>query len=336
MVKHPIGEVDLSDIELCVESVNTPGEGEVLLKHHYLSVDPAQRAYMNGAITLHEKAGGMVSRGAPLHGWVVGEVIASSSPMFPVGSYARDLYGEASVQEYSVLPGAKLMPVNPADAPLPAYLSILGLPGMTAYFGMLDVGQPKPGETVVVSAASGAVGSLAGQIAKIKGCRVVGIVGSEQKGRYLTEELGFDAAIDRKAGGLDDALRRECPEGIDIFFDNVAGEILNACLAQMRQFGRIVFCGATPTYNAQEPLIGPSNYNHILLHQLRWQGYSVPYYDHLYGQAVQVMKEWMQQGGLKCRHDVSIGIETFPDALASLFSGQNFGKVLIKLEHLDA
>jgi NADPH-dependent curcumin reductase CurA len=335
LLKHPVGEIRPSDIELREEPVAPPGEGEVLLKHNYLSVDPAQRVYMNDAITLHEKAGGMVSRGAPLHGWAVGEVIASNSSRFPPGSYARDLYGEAGVREYSTLPASQLISVDPAAAPLPAYLSMLGLPGLTAYFGMLDVGRPKAGETVVVSAAGGAVGSIAGQIAKIQGCRVVGITGGPSKRRYLTENLGFDAAIDRDAGDLREALLQACPDGIDVFFDNVAGEILNECLAQMRQFGRIVFCGATPTYNAAAPLAGPSNYNHILLRALRWQAFSVPYYDRLFGEAVEEMKGWMAQGRLTCRYDESTGIETFPECLAKLFSGKNFGKVLIKVEHLD-
>jgi NADPH-dependent curcumin reductase CurA len=336
LVKHPVGEVKLSDLELCREAVPAPADGEVLLKHLYLSVDPGQRVYMNDAFTLHEKAGFLVSKGTPLHGWAIGQVIASKSPRFPVGSYARDLYGDAGVQEYSVLPAEKLIAVDPAIAPLPIFLGPLGLPGLTAYFGLLNIGEPKAGETVVVSAASGAVGSAAGQIAKIKGCRVVGLTGGADKCRFLVDELGFDAAIDRKTGDLRRALKEKCPDGIDIYFDNVGGPLLDECMTHMRMFGRIVFCGALLAYNATAPMPGLSNYYYILLKQVRWQGYSVPYFDRLYPEALAEMQTWYGQGRLRQREDVAVGIEQFPRCLNRMFAGENFGKVLIKLEQQDA
>ena len=332
LAKHPIGEPQASDFKLCEEPIPSPGADEILLKLAYLSLDPGQRVYMNDTVALPEKSGTTVTAGASLQGWGVGQVIESNSARCPVGSYARDLYGDACVQEYCVLPESKLIPVDPAIAPLPVYLSVLGMPGLTAYFGLLEIGQPKAGETVVVSAASGGVGSVAGQIAKIKGCRVVGIAGSDAKCRYLIDDLGFDAAIDRKAGGLREALLEHCPDGIDIYFDNVGGQILDECMAQMRMSGRIVFCGATPAYNAAGPLIGPSNYYHILLHQLRWQGFSVPYYDQHFDKALAEMKDWYAAGKLRHREDIGVGIERFPASFAKLFAGENFGKPLIKLE----
>jgi NADPH-dependent curcumin reductase CurA len=330
--KHPIGEAQPSDFRLCQETVEPPRDGEVLIKLAYLSVDPGQRVYFNDTITLHEKSGGSVAAGSPVNGWGVGQVIASESARFPVGSYARDLFGEAGMRQYCTLRASQLIPVDPEVAPLPIYLSALGMPGLTAYFGLLDVGQPKPGETVVISAAAGGVGAAAGQIAKVKGCRVVGIAGGKAKCRYLMDELGFDAAIDRRAENLSKALSANCPDGIDIFFDNVGGPILDECMAQMRMWGRIVFCGAIVAYNATEPLVGPSNYYHILLHQLRWQGFSVPFYERQFDKALAEMKEWYTAGRLRCRVDIDVGIEKFPTTFSKLFRGDNFGKLMIKVD----
>jgi len=331
LANHPVGEAKPSDFILREEAIIAPGADEVVLKLAYLSLDPGQRVYMNDTITLHEKAGFLMSEGTPVHGWAVGQVIQSNSPRFPVGSYARDLYGDAGVQEYCTLPASKLIAVDLAVAPMTAFLSVLGMPGLTAYFGILEIGQPKAGETVVVSAAAGAVGATAGQIAKIKGCRVVGIASGAAKCAYLVNELGFDAAVDRKAANFRQALKDACPDGIDIYFDNVGGPVLDECMGQMRMFGRIVFCGAVVAYNAKEPLVGPTNYYNVLLYQLRWQGYSVPYFDQHFDKALGEMKDWYTAGRLKCRDDIDDGIEKFPASFAKLFTGDNFGKLMLKV-----
>lgn len=327
-----MGAAKASDFRLDEGTIGSPGEGEVLLKLAYLSIDPGQRVYMNDTVRLEVNSGVTLSKSEVLRGWAVGQVIESNSARFPVGSFARDLFGDAGVQEYSVLPASKIIGVDRSVAPLPAHLSVLGMPGLTAYFGMLDIGQPNAGETVVVSGACGGVGSVAGQIAKIRGCRVVGIAGGTAKCRYLVEDLGFDAAIDHKLGGLREALAAACPDGIDIYFDNIGGLILDECMAQMRSAGRIVFCGAMVAYNATAPLVGPSNYYHILLRQLRWQGYSVPHYAHRFDKALTEMQGWLSSGLLHHREDVDVGIEHFPASLAKVFNGDNFGKLVLKLD----
>jgi len=224
--------------------------------------------------------------------------------------------------------------VNKIDtrvAPLPKYLSVLGMPGMTAYFGFLDTGAPQPGNAVVISAASGAVGSVVGQIAKIKGCRPVGIAGGKQKCEYITRELGFDAAIDYKSEEVSSALRKHCPNGIDVYFDNVGGDILDAVLTQINLGARIVICGAISQYNNTTPIRGPSNYFYLLIKRATMKGMLVTDFMDRYTQAAREMAGWMGAGKLKSREDIVEGLQNFPEVLLKLFTGENFGKLILKV-----
>ncbi len=258
----------------------------------------------------------------------VGRVIASKNPGFSAGDF---VYGGFGVQEYAVANGKSLTKVDPKLAPLPVYLGTLGAPGMTAYFGLLEVGQPKAGETVVVSGAAGAVGPVVGQIAKIKGCRVVGIAGGAEKCQYLVKELGFDAAIDYKAEDVKQALRKHCPKGIDVYFDNVGGDILDAVLTQIGRKARVVLCGAISQYNNTGPIKGPSNYLSLLVNRARMEGMVVFDYADRYAQAGREMAGWMAAGKLKSREHVVDGLQTFPETLLKLFKGENFGKLVLKV-----
>jgi NADPH-dependent curcumin reductase CurA len=235
------------------------------------------------------------------------------------------------VQEYATLNGAELTKLDVSTIPLPVYLGALGMPGMTAYFGLLDVGKPKEGDTVVVSGAAGAVGTVVGQIAKIKGCRVIGIAGGKAKCDYLVEELGFDAAVDYKSQDVKKTLRALCPNGVDVYFDNVGGDILDAVLTQIARNARIVICGAISQYNATGGVKGPSNYMMLLVSRASMTGMVVFDYADRYPQAIQEMAAWIAAGRLKTREDIVNGIEKFPDTLLKLFKGENFGKLVLKV-----
>jgi NADPH-dependent curcumin reductase len=230
------------------------------------------------------------------------------------------------------LDGNGLIKIDPDLAPLPVYLGTLGMPGMTAYFGLLDIGKPQEGETVVVSAAAGAVGSVVGQIAKIKGCRVVGIAGGEEKCRHIVEELGFDAAVDYKSENVLRALREQCPQGIDVYFDNVGGEILDAALACLARGARIPLCGAISQYNATEGMRGPANYMSLLVNRGTMTGFLVFDFADRYAEAAQEMAGWMQEGRLKSFEDVAPGgVQQFPETLLRLFRGENLGKLVLEV-----
>ncbi len=324
LAARPTGLVKRGDFELVTVPVGQPGAGEVLVKVQYISLDPAMRGWMNeGRSYIRPVALGEVMRAGG-----AGRVIASNDPSIAVGDAVTGMTG---VQEYALLKASDVVKVDPRQVPLPRYLGLLGMTGMTAYFGLLDVGQPKAGETVVVSAAAGAVGAVAGQIARIKGCRVVGIAGGADKRRYVVDELGFDAAIDYKQEDVRKRLREYCPKGIDIFFDNVGGEILEAALANLARKARVVLCGAISQYNATDSLKGPRNYLSLLVNRARMEGFVVFDYAARYGEAVRAMAGWMAEGKLKAREDVVEGLETFPDTLLKLFRGENFGKLLIKV-----
>jgi NADPH-dependent curcumin reductase CurA len=259
-----------------------------------------------------------------------GEVIASQHPGFTPGDHVTGITG---IQEHAVLSGDALIKVDPELAPLPVYLGTLGMPGMTAYFGLLEIGKPKPGETVVVSGAAGAVGSVVGQIAKIKGCRAVGIAGGEEKCRHIVDELGFDAAIDYKAENVHQALRRHCPDGIDVYFDNVGGEILDAALANLARGARIPLCGAISQYNATDGMRGPSNYMSLLVNRASMTGFLVFDFAARYAEAAAEMAGWMQEGRLKSFEDVATGgVQAFPDTLLRLFRGENLGKLVLEVD----
>lgn len=324
LAARPVGMVKREDFEFTTAPIPQPGPGEALVQVLYLSVDPAMRGWMNeGRSYIRPVALGEVMRAGG-----VGRVVTSNDPKFVPGDFVT---GTTGVQDYAALKAADLTKIDPKLAPPTQYLGALGMTGMTAYFGLLDVGQPKPGDTVVVSAAAGAVGSLVGQIAKIKGCRVIGVAGGADKCRYLVDELSFDAAVDYKVGDVRKRLRAHCPNGINIFFDNVGGEILEAALTLLARKARVVLCGAISQYNASDSLKGPRNYMALLVNRARMEGFVVFDYAERFGEAVRDMAGWMAAGKLKAREDVVDGLETFPDTLLKLFRGENFGKLLIKV-----
>lgn len=324
LAKRPVGEPKPTDFETVRAAIPQPAEGEVLVKVLYLSLDPAMRGWMNEGRSYIPP----VQIGEVMRATGVGQVVASADPSFTTGDFVSGVTG---VQEYAVLKASELNKIDPSAAPLPTYLHVLGMTGMTAYFGLLDIGQPKAGETVVISGAAGAVGTVVGQIAKIKGCRVVGIAGGKEKCDFLINELGFDAAIDYKQGNLKAELRSACPDGVDIFFDNVGGEILDTVLTRLRMHARVVICGAISQYNNTTPIKGPSNYMSLLVNRARMQGMVVFDYQDRYQQAAQEMAGWMAEGKLKHREHIVEGLETFPDRLMMLFHGENFGKLVLKV-----
>ncbi|MEM9558631.1 MAG: NADP-dependent oxidoreductase [Acidobacteriota bacterium] len=302
-------------------TVPSPGEGEVLVRNVYLSVDPAMRGWMSDRKSYIEP----VQIDDVMRGLTVGVVVGSTVDELPVGTRVS---GPLGWQEYAVTTPDQLQALPPGQ-PLRLFLGPLGMTGLTAYFGLLDIGQPKEGETVVVSGAAGAVGSVVGQIAKLKGCRVVGIAGTPEKCAWL-RELGFDAAIDYKVDDVPAALREHCPRGIDIYFDNVGGEILDACLAQLRRGARIPLCGAISQYNEAD-VRGPSNYLSILVNRARMEGFIVFDYAKRYGEALQELGRWVAEGKIDARFDVVDGLENAPEALNRLFDGANTGKQIVQI-----
>ncbi|MGH9675572.1 MAG: NADP-dependent oxidoreductase [Candidatus Acidiferrum sp.] len=324
LAARPVGMPKRGDWNYTEEPVRDPGDGEVLIKVLYVSLDPAMRGWMNeGKSYIRPVAIGEVMRAGG-----AGKVIASNNPKFAVGDYA---YGTTGIQEYCLASGNEFNKVDPKIVPLPVYLSALGMTGMTAYFGLLDVGQPKAGDTVVVSGAAGATGSVVGQIAKIKGGRVVGIAGGAEKCAYLQKDLGFDGAIDYKSENLPKALRERCPKGIDVYFDNVGGDTLDAVLAQINLGARIAICGAISQYNNTTPIKGPSNYLSLLINRASMKGFIVFDYTARFGEAARDIAGWLKAGKLKSREDIVDGLQTFPETLLKLFKGENKGKLLIKV-----
>ena len=324
LAARPVGLPKASDWEYVKTPARPPEEGEVLIAVEYLSLDPAMRGWMNEGKSYIPP----VKLGEVMRALGVGKIIESRADGFAPGDYVSAATG---IQSYATLKAKDLTKIDPKLAPLPVYLNILGMTGMTAYFGLLDVGEPKEGETVVVSGAAGAVGATVGQIAKIKGCRVVGIAGGPEKCAFLVNELGFDAAVDYKAGDLRKPLKEACPNGIDVYFDNVGGEILDTCLALITLHARIVICGAISQYNNTTPVKGPANYLSLLVNRARMQGMVVFDYADRYGLAAREMAGWMAHGKLKGKEDIVEGLETFPETLLKLFSGDNFGKLILKV-----
>jgi NADPH-dependent curcumin reductase CurA len=323
LAARPAGMAKASDWTYAEEPVAEPKDGEFLIKILYISLDPAMRGWMNPGKSYIAP----VEIGAVMRAGAAGRVIASKNPAFSVGDYVTGAFG---VQEYAISNGTGATKVDVGFAPLPVYLGTLGMPGMTAYFGLFDVGQPKPGDTVVVSGAAGAVGSVVGQIAKIKGCRVVGIAGGKEKCGYVVKDLGFDACIDYKREDVRKALQENCPKGIDVYFDNVGGDILDAALAGINRGARIVICGAISQYNATA-VKGPSNYLSLLVNRATMRGMIVFDYAQRYGEAAKEMAAWMRAGKLKSREDIVEGFQTFPDTFLKLFKGENTGKLVLKV-----
>ena len=324
LAARPVGLPKREDWSYTEEPVREPADGELLVKVLYLSLDPAMRGWMNEGKSYIAPVG----IGEVMRAGAVGKVVASKHPGFAVGDFVSGAFG---VQEYAVSNGKGVIKVDTRFAPLPVYLGTLGMPGMTAYFGLLDIGKPKEGETVVVSGAAGAVGMVVGQLARLKGCRVVGIAGGADKCKYIVDELGFDAAIDYKSEDVKKALRTHCPKGVDVYFDNVGGDILDAVLTQLAFRARIVICGAISQYNNTSPVKGPSNYLSLLVNRASMTGMVVFDYADRYGEAAREMAGWMAAGKLKSREDIVEGLQTFPDTLLKLFKGENTGKLVLKV-----
>lgn len=323
-VKRPSGEADASTWSLETNPIPEIKEGQILVKQHYVSLDPAMRGWMNqGKSYIEPMAIGSVMRAGS-----VGEVIASKNSKFKVGDYVA---GTGGVQQYCATDGNGFYPVDPRIAPLPTYISALGMTGMTAYFGITEVGKIKEGDVVLVSGAAGAVGSIVGQVAKIKGCRVVGIAGGADKCSYVVDELGFDACIDYKNENVATRLKEECPKGIDVYFDNVGGDILDLALTRLRMHARIVICGAISQYNNKLAVKGPSNYLSLLVNRATMQGMVVFDYAPRYAEGAKILGGWMAQGKLKAREDIYEGIENFPETFKRLFSGDKLGKLVLKV-----
>src|SRR5688572_7269005 len=324
LAKRPSGMVKREDFDFTEGPVPQPGDGQFVVRVTYLSLDPAMRGWMNEGKSYIPPVG----IGEVMRAGAAGTVVASKHEKFKVGDVVTGAFG---VQQYALSNGKGVIKVDTRLVPLPVYLGTLGMPGMTAYFGLLEVGKPKAGETVVVSGAAGAVGMVVGQIAKIKGCRVVGIAGGKEKCDYL-KTLGFDAAIDYKNEDVKKGLKEHCPKGIDVYFDNVGGEILDACLARLAMHARIVICGAISQYNNTDGMKGPANYMSLLVNRASMTGMVVFDYAERYGEAAREMASWIKAGRLKTKEDVvEGGIDAFPDTLLKLFRGENFGKLVLKV-----
>jgi len=307
-VKRPEGEADASTWSLETNPIPEISEGQILVKQHYVSLDPAMRGWMNeGKSYIAPMEIGSVMRAGS-----VGEVVASNNEKFQVGQYVA---GTGGVQQYAVTDGKGFYPVDPKLAPLPMYIGTLGMPGMTAYFGITEVGKVKEGDTVLVSGAA----------------EVVGIAGGPDKCKYVVEELGFDACIDYKNENVATRFKEECPKGIDIYFDNVGGEILDIALTRLRMNARIVICGAISQYNNKTKVKGPSNYLSLLVNRASMTGMVVFDYASRYAEGAQILGGWMAQGKLKSREDVYEGIENFPETYSRLFSGDKMGKLVLKI-----
>lgn len=324
LAARPQGMIKDSDFTLSENPVPEPGDGELLVHNLYLSLDPTNRIWIERDSYLP-----VVGIGEVMRGGCVGVVEESNHPAYSVGDHVSGLLGW---QDYAVSDGTGLtkLPDNPA-VPLTAYMALFSHIGLTAYFGLLDVGKPREGETLVVSAAAGATGSLVGQIGKIKGLRVVGIAGSDDKCKWLTDELGFDAAINYKTENVLESLKKHCPNGIDVYFENVGGAILEAVLNLINLRARIVLCGMISTYNEKEPSPGPRNLAMLLMQRARMEGFIVLDYASRAAEAFNDLGQWLMAGKLKYRVDVVEGLENAPAALNKLFAGTNQGKLVVKI-----
>ena len=323
LARRPQGAIQDSDFNFVETDAPTPGEGEVLVRNLMLSCDPTQRGWIARDTYLPAvKIGEVVRSGG------AGRIETSNNPDFKVGDIVSGLVGW---QDYVAMNPKGQLNKLPPGAPLEMAMSVLGLTGITAYFGLIDVGRPVAGETVVVSGAAGATGSVVGQIAKVKGCRAVGVAGGAEKCGWLTHEAGFDAAIDYKAEDVSARLKELCPQGIDIFFDNVGGDVLDAALARLAMRGRVVICGAIANYNATDPPPGPKNYLSLITRRGRMEGFLVFDYLSRAGEAIGALAGWVQAGKLKYKVDVQQGLENAPATLRRLFEGRNDGKQLLRV-----
>jgi NADPH-dependent curcumin reductase CurA len=319
----PKGKLTPEHFQLRESEIPQPGEEELLVKVRYISIDAANRAWMQG--TTYRAA---VKAGDIMAGYCLGEVVESGDSKFKKGDL---VFGDCGWQEYAVRPSGELNKL-PALEPVTHLLSVYGVTGLTAYFGLLEIGEPKPGETLVISAAGGAVGSVAGQIGKIQGCRVVGIAGSDAKCAWVTDELGFDAAINYKTGNVHAALQEACPDKIDIYFDNVGGEILEAALFQTNANGRIICCGMVSGYDGELPMNGPRGIPGLLVvNRILMRGFIVTDFIQKFPQAFNDLAKWVSEGKIKVKEDIVEGLQNTPQALIGLLHGDNVGKRLVKV-----
>jgi NADPH-dependent curcumin reductase len=324
LAARPVGLPKASDWEYVEEPALEPEEGQFQVEVEYLSLDPAMRGWMNEARSYVPPVG----IGEVMRAGAIGRVTSSRNADYEVGERVSGMFG---VQRYAVSDGGGVRVVDTTLAPAPVHLGVLGMTGLTAYFGLLDLGRPEPGQTVVVSGAAGAVGSVVGQIARVKGCRAIGIAGGPEKCAWLVDELGFDAAIDYKAGELRAGLRQYAPDGVDVYFDNVGGETLDEVLRRIARGARVVICGAISQYNATEPR-GPVNYMQLLVQRASMAGFLVFDFAARYPEAIRQLAEWLNAGELQSREDVVRGgLEQFPEVFLRLFRGENTGKLILQL-----
>jgi NADPH-dependent curcumin reductase CurA len=327
LAARPAGFPKPSDFRPVEQPIPEPAEGEFLAGISYLSVDPYMRGRMNAARSYADPQ----KLDETMGGGAVGKVLASRNPGFQEGEYVVGMFGW---QQYAISDGKGVMKVDPRAAPISTSLGVLGMPGLTAYFGMVDVCVPRPGETVVVSGAAGAVGSAAGQIARIHGCRVIGIAGGSDKTRWIVQDLGFDAAVDYKAGNMMETLKELCPAGVDCYFDNVGGAIADAVFALMNPKGRIAICGQISMYNLEKPETGPRLLPWILVRTLMVKGFLVFQYAERYPEAFPALAQWVREGRLQYRETVAEGIENAVPAFLGMLRGENIGKQLVRISNL--
>ncbi len=322
--KRPIGFPTADVWRYDTEAIPTIGEGQILIRVDYVSLDPAMRGWINEGRSYIPPVGiDEVMRAGG-----VGEVLESKNPKFQKGD---TVHGMTGIQQYCITDGRGYIKIDTTHIPAEKYLGVLGMPGFTAYFGLLDIGMPHNGETVVVSGAAGAVGSIVGQIAKLKGCHVVGIAGGGDKCAYVVNDLGFDACIDYKSEDVRVGLKQHCPRGIDVYFDNVGGDILDIVLTRINMKARIVICGAISQYNSTTPVKGPSNYLSLLVNSARMEGFVVFHFAHRYPEAATQMAQWMKEGKIKSREHIDMGIDNFYSSFNRLFSGDKEGKLVLKI-----
>ena len=328
LAKRPHGQVGKENFEYVENTIPQPGDNEVLVRNLYFSFDPTQRGWMED----RESYLPPVNLGEPMRAGTIGQVVESNHAGFTKGDIVQTTGGW---QDFVVVsPDQAIMGLTkvPEGVPPEMMMSVLGITGLTAYWGLLDLGNPQPGETVLVSGAAGATGSVAGQIAKIKGCRVVGIAGGPQKCAWLKDEVGFDDVIDYKNENVNERIAETCPNKVDVFFDNVGGDILEAALNHINMRARVVLCGGISAYNATEPVPGPANLMNLVVMRGRMEGFIVIDYMHKSEEAIKDLLGWISGGELKYQVDVQSGFENIPDTLSRLFTGQNLGKQLLKVD----
>jgi NADPH:quinone reductase len=324
LASRPAGMPTADNFKIIEAEMPQPGDGEVLLRTLYLSVDP----YMRGRMSDRKSYVAPFDLNEVINGGVVGQVVESRFPALQAGDL---VIGELGWALYSTAKGPALRKLDARLAPVTTALGVLGMPGLTAYFGLLDIGQPQAGETVVVSGAAGAVGTVACQLAKIKGCRVVGIAGSDEKNEYLKHELGVDETINYKSGDLRKTLSEACPNGVDVYFDNVGGEVSDAVMPLINKGSRTVICGQIALYNLEQPDIGPRVQTHLLVKMALMKGFIITQYAARFGEGVGALAKWLAEGKLKYAEHIVEGFENTPQAFLGLFTGENLGKQLVKV-----